>query len=139
MPRRVVVILISLVLAFDASRASAQGAGASAQIANPASQNCAARGGTLQIERRSDGGQYGVCVFVDNYQCEEWALFRGECPAGGLRVTGYITPAARYCAITGGRYAVVARSNTADEQGTCTLPGGKVCGADAYSAGTCSR
>ena len=139
MPRRVVVILIALVLAFDASRASAQGAGAPAQIANPASQNCVARGGTLQIERRSDGGQYGVCVFVDNYQCEEWALFRGECPAGGLRVTGYITPAARYCAITGGRYAVVARSNTADEQGTCTLPGGKVCGADAYSAGTCSR
>jgi len=109
------------------------------QLANPASQNCTARGGTLRIERRSDGGQYGVCVFADNHQCEEWAMFRGECPVGGLRVTGYITPAARYCAITGGRYAVVTNSGAADEQGACGLPGGKVCSADAYYAGTCSR
>jgi putative hemolysin len=109
------------------------------QLANPASQNCAARGGMLQIERRPDGGQFGVCVFTDNYQCEEWAMFRGECPVGGLRVTGYITPAARYCAITGGRYAVVARSGMADEQGACTLPGGKACDAAAYYAGSCGR
>ena len=109
------------------------------QLANPASQNCVARGGALQIERRPDGGQYGVCVFVDNYQCEEWALFRGECPVGGLRVTGYITPAARYCAIAGGRYAVVSKSGATDEQGACALPGGKACDAAAYFAGTCSR
>jgi putative hemolysin len=112
---------------------------AQAQLANPASQNCVARGGMLNMERRPDGGQYGVCVFVDNYQCEEWALFRGECPAGGLRVTGYITPAARYCAITGGRYTVVANSGMASEQGTCALPGGKSCDAVAYLAGSCSR
>jgi len=109
------------------------------QLANPASVRCIEKGGTLRIERRPDGGQYGVCVFVDNYQCEEWALFRGECPAGGLRVTGYITPAARYCAITGGRYTVVAKSGTADEQGSCALPGGKACDADAYYSGTCRR
>ena len=64
----------------------------------------------LRIESRPDGGQYGVCIFDDNYQCEEWAMFRGECPVGGLRVTGYITTAARYCAITGGRYTVVAKA-----------------------------
>jgi putative hemolysin len=104
---------------------------AQAQLANPASQNCAARGGTLQIERRPDGGQFGVCVFVDNYQCEEWALFRGDCPAGGLRVTGYLTPAARYCAITGGRYDDAAKA--------CALPGGRTCDVEAYWAGTCSR
>ena len=109
------------------------------QLANPASVNCTQKGGALQIEQRPDGGQYGICVFVDNYQCEEWALFRGECPAGGLRVTGYITPAARYCAITGGRYAVVTKSGAADEQGACALPGGKTCDAAAYFAGTCSR
>ena len=109
------------------------------QLANPASQNCATRGGKLEIERRSDGGQCGVCVFTDNYQCEEWAMFRGECPTGGLRVTGYITPAARYCAITGGRYTVVARSGAVDEQGACALPGGKACDAGAYFAGTCGR
>ena len=46
-------------------------------------RRCAQKGGTLQIEQRPDGGQYGVCVFTDNRQCEEWALFRVECPAGG--------------------------------------------------------
>ena len=93
----------------------------------------------LRIESRPDGGQFGVCIFADNYQCEEWAMFRGECPLGGLRVTGYITTAARYCAITGGRYTVVAKSGAADEQGACTLPDGKVCDADAYHAGSCGR
>lgn len=136
--QRAIVAVIVLGLAVGGSGTFAQGQ-PSQQLANPASQNCAAKGGTLRIERRPDGGQYGVCVFVDNYQCEEWALFRGECPAGGLRVTGYITPAARYCAITGGRYAVVAKSGAADEQGACTLPGGKACDAAAYFAGTCSR
>lgn len=131
-------VIVSLGLAAGSGSAFAQGS-PSPQLANPASQNCATKGGTLSIERRPDDGQYGVCVFVDNYQCEEWALFRGECPAGGLRVTGYITPAARYCAITGGRYAVVAKSGTADEQGACALPGGKACDAAAYFSGTCSR
>ena len=109
------------------------------QLANPASQNCAKQGGTLDIQRRPDGGQFGVCIFTDNHQCEEWAMFRGECPVGGLRVTGYITPAARYCAITGGRYTVVARSGGADEQGACALPDGKACDAGAYYAGICGR
>jgi putative hemolysin len=118
---------------------AASGAGAqSPQLANPASQNCVRQGGTLTIERRPDGGQYGVCVFTDNYQCEEWALFRGECPKSGLRVTGYVTPAGRYCAITGGRYTVVTES-AAGETGVCSLPGGKTCDAAAYYGGTCSR
>ncbi len=111
---------------------------AQSQLANPASQNCVKQGGTLTIERRPDGGQYGVCVFTDNYQCEEWALFRGECPKNGLRVTGYVTPAGRYCAITGGRYTVVMES-AAGETGVCSLPGGKACDAAGYYAGTCSR
>ena len=45
-------------------------------------------------DARRDGGQYGICFFDDNRQCEEWALLRGDCPVGGLKVTGYITPAA---------------------------------------------
>ena len=113
-------------------------ADAQGQLANPASQNCVKQNGTLSIERRPDGGQYGVCVFTDNYQCEEWALFRGECPKTGLRVTGYVTPAGRYCAITGGRYTVVSAS-AAGEQGVCSLPGGKACNAEAYYAGSCGR
>lgn len=104
---------------------------AQAERANPASERCAQEGGTLQIEQRPDGGQFGVCVFTDNRQCEEWALFRVECPAGGLRVTGYLTPEARYCAITGGRYT--------EADNGCALPGGKTCDASAYFNGTCTR
>ncbi|MDB5489624.1 MAG: hypothetical protein JWQ58_3339 [Reyranella sp.] len=110
----------------------------SPQLANPASVNCTQQGGTLNIERRPDGGQFGVCVFTDNYQCEEWALFRGECPKKGLRVTGYVTPAGRYCAITGGRYSVVSAPGAMPEKGNCALPKGTTCDADAYYAGTCS-
>ena len=108
-----------------------------ARLANPASANCIQLGGSLHIERRPDGGEYGVCAFLDNHQCEEWAMFRGQCPVGGLRVTGYITAAARYCAITGGRYAVVAGSGMADERGTCALSDGRTCDANAYYAGKC--
>jgi putative hemolysin len=107
------------------------------QLANPASVNCIQRGGAVQLETRPGGGQYGVCVFADNRQCEEWAMLRGACPAGGLRVTGYLTPAARYCAITGGRYAVVSASGTSEERGLCTLPDGRSCDAAAYYAAGC--
>jgi TolB protein len=107
-------------------------------IANPASVNCTEQGGTLTIETRGDGGQYGVCYFEDNRQCEEWALMNGDCPAGGLKVTGYVTPAAQYCAITGGTYTITGDSNTDNEQGTCTLKDGTVCDVWDYYNGKCS-
>ena len=88
------------------------------QLANPASKHCVDVGGKLVIEQ-GEGGEMGVCVFEDNRQCEEWALMRGRCPVGGIRVTGYATPAARHCAIAGGRYTITARSGMPDEQGTC--------------------
>jgi hypothetical protein len=109
-----------------------------AQIPNPASQNCIDQGGTLSFETRGDGGQFGVCYFEDNRQCEEWALFRGECPTGGLKVTGYVTPAARYCAITGGQYQITGGSNTDREQGTCTFKNGKSCDVWELWNGVCS-
>jgi putative hemolysin len=112
---------------------------AAPRLVNPASTRCIEEGGTLRIERRPDGGEYGICVFADNYQCEEWAMLRGQCPVGGLRVTGYVTAAARYCAITGGRYAVTGRSGAVNEQGVCSLPGGKACDANAYYSGACGR
>ncbi|WP_422014964.1 DUF333 domain-containing protein [Reyranella sp.] len=115
----------------------ATAAGAQPRLANPASVNCTQQGGTLTIERRPDGGEFGVCIFADNYQCEEWALFRGECPKTGLRVTGFATPAGRYCAITGGRYSVTSPPGAMPELGTCALQDGKVCEAEAYYGGTC--
>jgi putative hemolysin len=108
-----------------------------AAIANPASENCVAQGGTLTITERGDGGQYGICYFEDNMQCEEWALLRGDCPVGGVKVTGYVTPAATYCAITGGEYTVTGNSGQEDEQGTCTFKNGTTCDASEYYNGKC--
>jgi putative hemolysin len=107
-------------------------------LPNPASVNCEKQGGQLLIQKRPDGGEYGVCLFEDNRQCEEWALMRGECPVGGVKITGYVTQAAQFCAITGGEYKITANSNTDQEQGTCTFKSGKTCDAAAYFAGTCS-
>lgn len=47
-------------------------------LANPASVFCTKNGGQLDM-RENKQGQYGVCVFSDNSECEEWAFFRGEC------------------------------------------------------------
>jgi putative hemolysin len=109
----------------------------SAGMPNPASENCAEKGGTLSIEKRGDGGEYGVCVFEDNMQCEEWAMMRGECPVGGVKVTGFVTDAARYCGISGGDYVVTGESGTDKEEGTCTLPDGTKCDVWDYYNGKC--
>lgn len=49
---------------------------------NPASAYCEEQGGTLEIREDEDGGQYGVCIFDDGSECEEWAFYRGECESG---------------------------------------------------------
>lgn len=108
------------------------------QLANPASSNCAKKGGALVIEKNAAGGEFGVCHFADNRQCEEWALMRGDCPVGGVRIVGYYTNAARYCGITGGAYKMTARANGATvEQGTCRRPNGQKCDVHALFAGGC--
>jgi putative hemolysin len=90
-------------------------------LANPASVNCGKQGGTLKILKNGSGGEYGLCQFEDNMACEEWALYRGDCPVGGIKTTGFDTVEEKYCAWLGGQtYAV--------EDATCTLPSGKTCG-----------
>jgi putative hemolysin len=109
----------------------------SAAIANPASENCIQQGGTLIMQSRGSLGEYGVCVFADNRQCEEWALLRGDCPETGVDISDYTTTAATYCAITGGEYAVTGNTGAADEQGTCTFKSGQTCDVWAYFDGEC--
>ncbi len=132
---RLVFVFLVIVALSGCGSAKTQPGG---QIANPASEHCIKQGGTLSIQKRGDGGEYGICVFEDNRQCEEWALLRGDCPAGGRQVTGYVTPAARYCVITGGEYTITASSNTENEQGTCTFKNGKVCDVWDLFNGKCS-
>lgn len=108
------------------------------QLANPASVHCGKVGGDLRIETIGNRGQIGVCYFEDGRQCEEWALFRGECPVGGRKVTGLVTDGARYCVIRGGQYKMTqAGTSDAPEQGNCTLPDGTVCDAAVLWQGSC--
>jgi putative hemolysin len=53
-------------------------------IANPASAYCEEQGGELETRTAPDGSQYGVCMFEDNTECEEWAYYRGECKPGDM-------------------------------------------------------
>jgi eight-cysteine-cluster-containing protein len=48
-------------------------------LPNPASVYCLEQGGKLEIKKDKDGNEYGVCIFSDGSECEEWAFFRGEC------------------------------------------------------------
>lgn len=48
-------------------------------LPNPASVYCKEQGGKLEIRKEEKGDKYGVCVFSDGSECEEWAFFRREC------------------------------------------------------------
>jgi putative hemolysin len=48
-------------------------------LPNPASVHCEEQGYTLEIRTDANGNQYGVCIFPDGSECEEWQFFRGEC------------------------------------------------------------
>jgi len=48
-------------------------------LPNPASVFCEENGGVLEIRQDTDGNQFGVCVFPDGSECDEWAYYRGEC------------------------------------------------------------
>lgn len=50
-------------------------------MANPASQYCEEAGGEVEIITNRDGSQFGMCQFED-YACEEWTYFNGECAIG---------------------------------------------------------
>ncbi len=135
--RRLIFILTLTILMAACSAQSPASTETDVELANPASENCIEEGGTLQIEERGDGGQIGVCYFDDNRQCEEWAMMRGDCPVGGLKVTDYITAAARYCAITGGEYTMTAVGDPETEQGNCKFSDGSACDAWDYYNGSC--
>ena len=106
-------------------------------LANPASVYCAKVGGRLLLQKRGDGGQFGVCLFEDNRQCEEWALFRGECPVGGVKVTGYTSPAQIYCAIQGGK--TVAVDSSKEDETPCVFSSGAQCGLTQLFNGQCQK
>jgi len=96
-------------------------------IANPASTFCSENGGALSFDTRPNG-QYGICVFEENKQCEEWALFQDNCPIGGVDISLYNSASEIYCAIRGGVVDL--------EIGTCSIKE-DVCLLEDYYEGIC--
>lgn len=99
-------------------------------MSNPASEYCIKVGGELQNFTRGDGGEYSICNFPDNQSCEEWALYRRQCPIGGIKTTGYDTPQEIYCAQIGGH-------TSASPSAKCTLPSGQLCSNSDLYNGIC--
>ena len=72
---RIVLVLLTLVISGCVTTTAEPTTGQ----ANPASVHCEEQGYTLEMRTDENGGQYGVCVFPDGSECEEWAFYRGEC------------------------------------------------------------
>lgn len=54
-------------------------------LANPAAVFCKEMGYRYEIRQDPKGNQYGVCIFDDNTECEEWAFYRKECGVSYLK------------------------------------------------------
>ncbi|MFA5169643.1 MAG: DUF333 domain-containing protein [Candidatus Paceibacterota bacterium] len=48
-------------------------------MANPASTFCVKNGYKVEIRKNADGSEYGMCIFSDGKECEEWKFMRKEC------------------------------------------------------------
>jgi putative hemolysin len=57
-------------------------------IANPASVYCVKQGYKNEIRTNADGSQYGVCIFKDGSECEEWKFYKNECKESNSLNTG---------------------------------------------------
>lgn len=81
----VVVVLIGAVLCTLLSAPARSSGPESGEVGlpNPASVYCEEQGGKVEIRTDAGGGQYGVCIFADGSECDEWAFYRGECSPGG--------------------------------------------------------
>jgi len=103
----------------------------------PASLNCKKSGGTLTIEKRSDGGEYGVCNFKNGLKCEQWAMLVGYCQPGGIDVSELPSDEARYCALHGGHYHPLPWGASGPEN--CELAGNVICSVNDFYFGRCGK
>jgi len=105
------------------SVAETPAAAATAGLANPASVNCVALNGTLDIRKNADGGEYGMCTFANGTSCEEWALFRNEgCNAG---VTVAVTTTTNVSTVTANTTAASPATNVSGVTAAATTTASK--------------
>ncbi len=60
----------------------------SSGIANPAAVFCIEQGYRQETRTDAQGNQYGVCIFPDGSECDEWAYYRGECKPAAVTPSG---------------------------------------------------
>jgi len=106
-------------------------------IPNPASVYCEERGGLLEIRTEDDGGQYGVCIFADDSECEEWAFFYGKCAPKETEIIGMPNPASVYCEEQGGK-TEIRTEDDGGQYGVCIFPDGSECEEWAFFHGECA-
>jgi putative hemolysin len=84
------------------------------KIANPAAVYCKGLGYEYKIIADSEGGQKGVCVFLDKSECDAWDFFTGKC---GKEYT--------YCEMHGGKIITTTEGcSFSSECALCVLPNG---------------
>ena len=88
-----------------------------ADMPNPAAAYCVEQGFTSEIRTAADGSQFGVCIFPDGSECDEWAYFRGECrPSESLPTPSFVqAPLAMHATSVPIPFAVLV--NTGDQHG----------------------
>jgi hypothetical protein len=110
-----------------------QSLGGGTGMANPASVYCLEQGGTEDLAT-------GICTLPDGAQCDGWALYRGECPAGEPVLGGDTqlpNPAAVYCEEQGGTVEIVTAAD-GSQSGVCHFDDGSSCDEWAFFRGDCA-
>ena len=116
----------------------------SSGIANPAAVYCTQQPNTrYEIRKNADGSEYGVCILPGGVECEEWAYYRGECPAtpaptGTTPAAGIANPSATFCESKNYTYQIVTNPD-GSQAGNCVFTNGKSCDGWAYYRGECNE
>jgi len=111
---------------------------AQADMPNPASVYCEENGGILEIRKDEAANEYGICLFPDGSECDEWTFYRGECsPGDSLSDSANMpNPASVYCEEQG--YTIEIRTaQDGSQSGVCIFPDGSECDEWAFFSGEC--
>ncbi|OQX04804.1 MAG: hypothetical protein BWK73_35220 [Thiothrix lacustris] len=82
--------IVSLMVTLNAcanAPAPLQGTPQAVRAANPASLNCLQNHGTLEIIRTPEG-ERADCLLPSGKRCDEWEMFRGNCPTRTVNANG---------------------------------------------------
>ena len=113
-----------------------------AGLPNPAAVYCISKNYTYQIRKNPDGSEYGVCILPNGTVCDEWAYYRGTCPAVTTSATttgaAIANPSAVFCVSKNYTYQIITNPD-GSQSGVCVFPSGKQCDGWAYYRGECNE